>query len=168
MITWYSDKAQGLTPGATAGAATPQGGTAPISPYGANDVVSVRATLALPAAASAATGDIAAMLQLPAGCEPVDAMIVSDAVDTGAGVVMELCTIDNTLAAVVASTDLIASTTVGQAGGVARASTAAGLNQAASLSDQWIGIKFTTGVTTAQAGNVRLVYTYRAGTVLGI
>lgn len=160
MAIFYSDKAKGVTPAASAAAGAPQGTTPAVTADGANDVVAVEAKVSLTTAL--ATNDTAVMCLLPAQHVPVDLLAVFDDIDDGAAVTATACVLDDTLAAAVASTDFFTAATTGQAGGVARASVAGGLRLASSDLDRWIGIIFPAGPGTGKAGTVSVTFTYRA------
>ena len=167
-VITYSDLAQGLTPAATAAAGAPTGTSPAPLPQCAGEVVSVRAKLTV-AAAGPAINDVGVMCLLPAECEPVDCTLITDGIDTSTGLTTSVSVLDDTLAAAVASTDFITSSTIGRSStaGVARASVAAGLELTATLLDRWIGVVFTAAPTTQAAGYVYLIFTYRRGIVAG-
>lgn len=167
MAIFYSDLAQGLTPAATAAAGAPTGNTPAVTAYGANDIVSVRAKVSLPVTLT--TADTAVMCLLPAGHVPIDAMAIFDDLDDGASLTVSLNVLDDTLAASVATTDFFtAESTAPRAGGVARANVKAGLVLAGSLLDRWIGLNIIAGTASQKAGDVTVVFTYRAGQTTGL
>jgi hypothetical protein len=161
MAIFYSDKAQGLTPAATAAAGAPQGTSPAITAYSANEIITVEGKVTIPV--TYAANDSAVMVLLPAGHVPVDLLATFDDLDDNASVTVSACVLDDTLAAQVASTDFFTSeSTVPRVAGVVRANVAAGLRLAASAVDRWVGLFFTAGAGTGKAGTATLVLTYRA------
>ena len=171
MTIFYSDKAAGLTPAATAAAGAPMGSVPAITPYSANEVVAVKAKATFTIAAAPATADTCVMCLLPAGCEPIDLHVETDQLDTSTGMTMTACVLDDTLAAAVSTTNFFTTESTApraSGGGVIRANVISGLNLAASLLDRWIGIVFAAGATTPAAGSVRMVLSYRSAYVAGL
>lgn len=105
---------------------------------------------------SLAQGDIIKLTHLPAGHKPVDSILEADDLDDATALVLSVGIVNDDGDDLVASTNLIDSSTVGQAGGVARADTVAGLQLAASTSDRVIGAKVVTAAGTPAAGKLRL------------
>lgn len=159
MAIFYSDKAKQVTPGALAASACPTGNSPGVTTTEQGQVVAVEAKIALTDAV--AINDTMVGFLLPAGHVPVDLYIACDDLDTGAALTLTVAVLDSTLADVVANTSFITASTVGQAGGVARAAVAAGLRLAASAVDRWIGIKVAAAANVAAAGSLSLVGLYR-------
>ena len=134
-------------------------------------------------------GDLVILGKLPNGHEIVDAMVISDQIDSGAGLVTTVGVVNDAGTDLVANTTLIASsTTLGRtAGTVNRADTATGLSLAALTAvntasdvgtvesaatatsllgrrngDRAIALKITTAAATKVQGNITLVLSYRA------
>ncbi len=102
-------------------------------------------------------GDIIKLCKLPAGCIPIDARLELDDVDSGAGaIVVDLALMELGDNDVVADSELIQGSTIGQAGGVARmdkltAARRAVLQQSVER-QRYVVAKVTTGPSTGQAG----------------
>ncbi len=172
----YMDKATGVTPATsntatgapTAGDATtnvPADGTYPaITAVHDAQTVTVESKITLTAAVDPlATNDIYVALPLPAYHVPVDCILCADDIDTGAGLTMTVAALKQDFTDIVASTNLITASTVGQAGGVARASVVDGLRLPAVAYPRWIGIKIAAGAAGLNANAVlSLVFSYRA------
>ena len=176
----YMSRAVGVTPATsntatgipTSGDATtnnPPAGTFPaVTAVHEAQTVTVRSKIDLSSAATGVTqilsGDILVGCLLPAGHVPVDCMLLADDLDTGAGLVMTVAQLKQDFTDVVSSTAFITTSSVGQAGGVARADTVAGLKLASATYDRWIGVKITTSVNTQQAAAalLELIFSYRA------
>lgn len=103
-----------------------------------------------------ALGDIVKLALLPAGHKPVDVILESADLDSATALVMSVGVVNDAGTDLVASTNFITASTVGQAGGVARAAVVDGLQLAASSSDRAIGVKVTTAAGTPVAGKLRL------------
>jgi len=163
----YMDKAKGVTP-YTAHATTdpyPKEGSCPaLQAFGAGITVTVESKVALTAAANQmATNDIIVALPIPPMHVPVDCYIASDDLDTGTAVTLTVAELNQDFTDIVASTNFITASTVGQAGGIARASVADGLRLPPVDRIRWIGIKVAAGVTGLNANAVlSLTFSYRA------
>jgi hypothetical protein len=112
-----------------------------------------------------AANDIVKLCTLPARCVPVDFYITSTDLDTAGSPAITLSasvlSADGTDLA--ASTEFFVSSTVGQAGGVARADKANGLRLAPSLTDdRVVGLKVVVAAGTPAAGTITGVLLYRA------
>lgn len=114
-----------------------------------------------------ALNDIIEMVPFPAGYQLVDVIVDTPDLDTGGSPALALDVgvlsgeyRSNSAATMDAS--IIAASTVGQAGGIARASVAGFSKIAVSDTDRAIGIKAQTGPATgATTGTVRLQATFR-------
>jgi hypothetical protein len=173
----YMDKAAGVTPAAsntatgkpTAGDATtnnPACGTYPaITAAHEAQTVTVRSKLDLSSLTlgQVATNDIIVACMLPAGHVPVDCMLLADDVDTGAGLTLTVAQLKQDFSDIVATTSFISASTVGQAGGVARANVVDGLKLTSVNYNRWIGIKVAAGAAGQQAAAalLELIFSYR-------
>jgi hypothetical protein len=112
----------------------------------------LKSDLTLTAAIPLATGDIIVGACLPANCELLDAILVAGDIDSGTALTMTVAQLLQDFTDIVSGTDVITASTVGQAGGVARASVALGtMIEPQSDYDTWYGIKIAaaaTGVNT--------------------
>lgn len=137
-----------------------------VTPSGAHDLVAAHARFALTEALE--VNDVIEMLELPPGCVPVDCILDVTDLDTGTpGITLDVGTLagdvgDKTLANRTLTANLIAASTVGQAGGVARMAVAGGTRIAPSDDRRSIGVKVGTGPGTgATTGTVALTVLYR-------
>lgn len=174
----YMDKATGVTPATgntatgkpTTGDATtnnPAGGTyPPVSAVHEAQTVTVRSKIDMSSLtlAQVATNDIIVACMLPAYHVPVDCMLLADDLDTGAGLTLTVAQLKQDFTDVVASTSFITASTVGQAGGIARATVVDGMKLTSVNYDRWIGIKIAAGVAGQQAAAalLELIFSYRA------
>ena len=163
----YMSKAVGVTPAADDAAATlqPLQGSVPaLTHQGAGVPIKSYSDITLTSATTdpLATSDIYVAGCVPKGHKLIDAMIVAGDIDSGSALVMSAGLLKKDFTDLVgASTNVITTSSVGQAGGVARADTAAGLMQAVSDYDTWYGIKITTGVSGLNAAaKLRMVLAY--------
>ena len=109
-----------------------------------------------------ATNDIYVAGCLPADYRLIDFILIAGDIDTATALVMSAGLLYPDFTDLVgASTNVITTSSVGQAGGVARADTALGLLAASNTSDTWFGIKITTGATGLNAGTkLRVIMVY--------
>lgn len=127
------------------------------------DTLSIFADYALNGVALAA-GDIIEMLPLPAGYVPVDVIAASPDLDSGGSpaITLDVGLLSGAWGKNSASStigaEFISASTVGQAGGIARMSNAAGALLAPDVTqDRSVGIKVGTGPATgATTGTIRL------------
>lgn len=164
MAIMYSDKAKGVSPAADSNAATlqPLQGTVPaITCVHDAQTATVEAKVTL---TSLAANDIIVALPLPAGHVPVDLYVTSDDLDTANTVTLTVAQLLQDFSDVVAAaaSDFLTASTIGQAGGVARATVVAGLRLAASTQDRWIGVKVVAGGTLNGSPVLTVVMSYRA------
>lgn len=113
--------------------------------------------------ATLAANDIVALCHLPAEHEPVDFILEADDLDANAApaITLTAAVLNAGKTDVVASTDFLTSSTVGQAGGVARADKVLGLQLAASNTDRIIGVKVGVVGATPAAGTIKGTLLYR-------
>ena len=110
-----------------------------------------------------AANDIIALCSLPAEHEPVDFILQADDLDTNGVPTLTLtaAVLNAGKTDVVASTDFLTASTIGQAGGVARADKVLGLQLASSNADRIVGVKVANVAATKAAGTLRGILTYR-------
>lgn len=122
----------------------------------AGEIKAVRGTFALTAAL--ALNDIVELVKLPAGHVPVDCILDTDELDTGAdAIVLDVGVIGGDVDA------LIDGSTVGQAGGLARMDQKTGPRVASSTSETVYGVTVATGPGTgATSGTIGLTLFYRS------
>lgn len=102
-------------------------------------------------AAALAVNDTVALCKLPAGHVPVDFVLDTDELDTGAdAIVLDIGIYEEDLT-VVDIDALIAASTIGQAGGVARMAAVAGRRLAPSNADRLVVATVSTGPGTGAA-----------------
>lgn len=82
---------------------------------------------------------------LPAGCVPVDFTLIEDDLDTSTNLVQAVGVLNSTEDDLVADTNFLTGSTIGQAGGFARAAAIPDALKAPSASDRVIAVKTTTG-----------------------
>lgn len=123
----------------------------------ANGVACLRAKVTLPA--DYEVGDKFNLLKLPAEHRVVDAVLVAGDLDSGSGVVLDVGIVDTVQdPSDTTSADCIFDgSTVGQAGGVARASLASCFNIAARNYDRTVQLLVQVGAGGAQSADVELL-----------
>jgi hypothetical protein len=162
----YMSKAVGVTPAADDAAATLQplqGSVAALTHQGAGVPINSISDITLATATDPlATSDMYVAGCVPKGHKLIDSYIVAGDIDSGVALVMSAGLLKKDFTDLEgSSTNVITTSSVGQAGGVARADTAAGLLQAVSDYDTWYGIKITTGATGLNTGaKLRMVLIY--------
>ncbi len=130
-----------------------------IACYEAGEIVAAVGEYEVPA--TLAQNDLVWLCHLPAGNAPVDFMLQADDLDNGGTAITITVGVLNAAGdGLVASTDFITASTVGQAGGVVRAANVFGLQLAASDTDRIIAAKIVTAATTPQAGTIKGVLFY--------
>ena len=82
---------------------------------------------------------------LPAGCVPVDFTLIEDDLDTSTNLVQAVGVLNSTEDDLVANTNFLTGSTIGRAGGFARATAIPDALKAPSASDRVIAVKTTTG-----------------------
>ena len=110
-----------------------------------------------------AANDIVALCHLPAEHEVVDFMLQADDLDTGEtpAITVSVGVLNADMTDLVASTNLLTTSTVAQAGGVARAAVVAGLQLSASSANRVVGAKIVAAADTAATGTLKGVLFYR-------
>jgi hypothetical protein len=88
---------------------------------------------------------------LPAGCVPIDFILIEDALDTGTALVQDVGVLNALETGLTASTNFLTSTTVGQAGGSARAEAIPDALMVPDAADRIIAVQTTTGGVVAVA-----------------
>lgn len=111
--------------------------------------------------------DIVKLHKIPAGCIPIDCRLEMDELDSGVdAVVVSLALMELGATDILANSELIKDSTLGQAGGVARMDqldTARRAVLEVSVERQrFVAIKFTTAAGTAAAGRIKSSVLYRA------
>ena len=108
-----------------------------------------------------ALGDLLEMVPLPAGHVPVDCIVDSDDLDSNAtpALVFSAGLITGDTPTV---DEMIASTDIGQTGGIARMDAKGGTRIAPADTDRVFGLKCTAAPATFQAGSVAFTLLYRA------
>lgn len=130
-----------------------------LTPSG-SEVVAVRGEVAV--LDTLAINETLQMVPLPEGCIPVDCVIDCDDLDSSTGIVMSAGIMNSGLTDL--TSDLMVSlSSVGQAGGIARADTKTAFRIAVDEDTlRYVGIKITTAATgTKAAGTVGLTLLYR-------
>lgn len=129
------------------------------------EVVATRGAFTL-AADKPAQNDTIRMVVLPAGHVPVDLWVDSDDLDANAGapaITISVGILDAAKTGLAANTTMINASTVGQAGGIARADKKELARIAVdTVNDREIGILFPAAPGTASGGVIGLTLLYRA------
>lgn len=136
-----------------------------VTPAGAQDLVAATATYTT--AAALELNDVIEMLELPPGCVPVDVILDTEDLDSGTTLTLDVGIMagdvgDTTVANRTTGAEFIAASTVGQAGGVARAAVAGFTRIAPSDSRRSVGVKAKAAPAGAGPGSkVTLTLFYR-------
>lgn len=135
-----------------------------VTASGAHDLVAVTERYAVTSAI--AIGDVFEMLELPPGYVPVDVILDTDDVDSGATLTLTVGILagdvgDTTVANRTNGAQFIVASNVGQAGGVARANVKGFTGIAPSDSRRSIGITAAAAAAGLVAGTIRLTVLYR-------
>jgi hypothetical protein len=120
------------------------GGRPPVFPAAAGNLLVADSSIEVLAAQIALNGLVGLMI-LPAGCVPVDFTLIEDDLDTGTALVQAVGVLNATEDDLVGSTNFLTGSTIGRAGGIARAAAFPDALVAPSASDRVIAIKTTTG-----------------------
>jgi hypothetical protein len=162
-------RATGVTAAANhnAGTAQPTDGTYPtLQPFCQGITITERSKITVAQLTQLATGDVLVAGAIPAYCELVDAMIITDAIDSGAGLTLTAGVLLQDFTNIVANSNIITTSTVGQAGGIARASVADGLrNTVNNQALTWLGLYVAAGVAGLNAtttNELDFLWSYRA------
>ena len=165
----YMSKATGVIPAANhnAGTLNPTDGTYPsLQPFTHGTTITVRSKIFVAQLTQLALNDVFVVGAIPANCELVDAMIMTDALDSGASLTLTLAQLLQDFTGIVANTNIITGSSVGQAGGIARASIAAGLRNAVSSTQlTWLGLSVAAaaaGLNATGTNELDVEYSYRA------
>lgn len=116
----------------------------PVFPDEAGKVLCSDGTIEV-TAAQIALDALVGLAVLPARCVPIDFILVEDDLDTGTALVQAVGVLNSTEDGLVASTDFLTGSTIGRAGGSARAATFPDALITPSDSDRVIAVKTTTG-----------------------
>ena len=92
-----------------------------------------------------AVNNLLGLCVLPAGCIPVDFTLIEDQLDSATSLVQDVGVLATSEAALTASTNLLTGTTIGRAGGYARATALPDALLTPSESDRIIAVQTTTG-----------------------
>jgi len=118
-----------------------QGSRPVVSPAAAGEAIVADGTLEV-IAAQLALNALVGLVILPAYCVPLDFTLIADDLDTGTNLTLSVGVLNSTEDDLVASTNMLTDSTVGQAGGSARATA---LPLADDTADRVIAAKVTTG-----------------------
>jgi len=140
-------------------------GQRPVPTVQGAEPVAIKAQVSLPV--THAINDLLEFFPLPENMVPVDFVVDSTDIDNGTAILFSVGLMN------AGRTDLstdaddggavwIATTNIGQAGGMARPTTAAAFRVAPSASKRMVGAKITTGAGTPVAGTITVTMTYRA------
>ena len=119
-------------------------------------------------AAALALDDIVVLTRIPPGCIPIDCRLELDELDTGAdAIVVDLALMELGAVAVLANSELIKASTLGQAGGVARMDQLDAARRAilevSVEKERYVAMKVATGPGTgATSGRVKASVLFRA------
>ena len=117
------------------------------------------------AADSLALDDVIKMHRIPAGCIPIDCRLEMDDLDTGAAMVVSLALMELGGTDIIADSELIKASTLGQAGGVARMdqldTDRRAVLEKAVEKQRFVVLKITTAAGTPAAGRVKSSVLYR-------
>ena len=107
--------------------------------------------------------DLVPLCVLPFGCRPTEFTLVSESLDTGSAIRVSVGKLNDDGDDLVADTEFITAGNISSDALIRATSPKGFLNiQGEEFKDQTIAMKITTGATTAIAGNVRGMLSYRA------
>lgn len=110
--------------------------------------------------------DIIKLHRVPANCVPIDCRLELDALDAGTAIIVSLALMEEGASDIIADSELILASTLGQAGGVARMdqldTARRAVLEVAVEKKRFVVLKVTTAATTAAAGRVKSSVLYRA------
>lgn len=140
-------------------------GHRPVPSVQGAETVAIKASVTLPASYS--INDLLEFFELPENAVPVDFVVDSTDIDNGTAVLFSIGAMnagrtDLSTDAADGGAVWIATTNIGQAGGMVRPTTVAAFRVAPSNSKRMIGGKITTGAGTPVAGTITVTMTYRA------
>jgi len=134
-----------------------------LSPHSAGEVMVCDDVVELPI--TLAANDIAKVGYLPAGCVPIDVIVVADELDAHATdtLVMEVGLLNADEDDIITAASLVAAAQADTAPTVTRAAAVGMVGIAPDhTADRILAIKITTAAATKAAGGVRVIMTYRA------
>ena len=158
---------------------TPADGTYPgITPYFQGETITMRSKITVSQLTQLAINDILVAGAIPPNCELVDAMIITDAIDSGSTLTLTLAQLLQDFTDIVIGTNIITASTVGQAGGIARATVQGGLRNTLNTGSDptgdttvnpsgntWLGLKVAaavTGLNATTTNELDVQWSYRA------
>lgn len=135
-------------------------------PYPTVAAAIVAATYAHTLKAAPVAGDIIEIGCLPQGCKLVDAVIVADDLDTGAALTFDVGIMTGEFGEAdptrTCGNEILAASTIGQAGGVARPTKADAFRIPTNSRDRGVGVKIGTVPAGFQAGTITVILQYNA------
>ena len=120
------------------------GSRPPVFPAESGKVIVADASIEV-TAAQIALNALVGLMVLPAGTVPLDFILIEDDLDTGTALVQDVGVLNALETDLVASTNLLTGTTIGRAGGTARADALPDALVAPAITDRVIAVKTTTG-----------------------
>ena len=120
------------------------GSRPPVFPAESGKVIVADASIEV-TAAQIALNALVGLMALPAGTVPLDFILIADDLDTGTALVQDVGVLNALETDLVASTNLLTGTTIGRAGGAARATAMPDALIAPTTADRVIAVKTTTG-----------------------
>lgn len=134
----------------------------PVMPDEAGKLLVSDGTIETTVAATAINSTIG-LCVLPARCIPIDFILVSDELDTGSDLItMSVAILDSAGTDVVALTDFLTESTIGQGGGSARATAFPAEVITPQDADRIVGVKVIAGANAGAIGTLRGILTYRS------
>ena len=116
----------------------------PVFPAEAGKVIVADASIEVTATQIAADA-LVGLVTLPAGCVPLDFILIEDDLDTGTALVQDVGVLNSTEDDLVALTNMLTGSTIGRAGGYARAEALPDALVVPNAADRVIALKTTTG-----------------------
>lgn len=120
------------------------GSRPPVFPAESGKVIVADASIEVTAAQIAADA-LVGLMTLPAGCVPLDFILIADALGTGTAFLQSVGVLNALETDLVASTNLLTGATIGRAGGGARADALPDALVAPAVTDRVVAVKTTTG-----------------------
>lgn len=131
----------------------------PVQTASSNEAIPITGDYTVPAGLVA--GDIIEMAPLPAGYVPVDVTVVAQDMDSTAAMTMDVGIVSGAFGEKLDSrtmgAEFLLASTIGQAGGVARANVVAGFMVAPTDADRGIGVKLPVLGTPIVGSRLRLI-----------